>query len=230
MSHGAAERRAAAAQVLVEDPARPVLSPADAHHLERVLRMRPGETVVAADGRGGWALCRYLGGRRLEAEGPLRQEPQPAPVLTVAFAPVKGERSEWVVQKLTELGVDRIVVVVAARSVVRWNGDRERAVMERLRRVATEAAAQCRRVWLPAVEGVVPLASLRDQGIALAEPGGPPLASGCPGVAVGPEGGWDDGELALGFPTVGLGEHVLRAETAAVAAGVLLAATRAGTV
>lgn len=230
MTTGAAERRAAAAQVLVDDPAGPALSAADAHHLERVLRLRPGERVVATDGRGSWTLCRFGGGRRLEPEGELRREPAPDPPATVAFAPVKGERSEWVVQKLTELGVDRIVVLSAARSVVRWSGERERAAMERLRRTATEAVAQCRRVWLPEVEGVLPLAALADRGLALAEPGGPPLDGGCTGIAVGPEGGWDEAERASGWPTVGLGPNVLRAETAALAAGVLLRAPRPGTV
>ena len=231
MSPGGAERRAAAAQVLVDDPGRPELSGPDAHHLERVLRLRPGELVVAADGRGAWTPCRYLGGRRLEPEAAVRHEPAPERPVTVAFVPVKGERAEWVVQKLTELGVDRIVVVAAARSVVRWSGDLERTALERLRRVAAEAAAQSRRTWLPEVEGVLPLAALADRGLCLAEPGAPPLdAAGCRGVAVGPEGGWDEAELALGWPTVGLGHNVLRAETAAVAAGVLLTAPRAGTV
>lgn len=229
MNQGAALRRAAAAQVLVEDPTRPALSEPDAHHLERVLRLRHGEAVVASDGRGGWTSCHFCGGR-LEPDGPLRREPPSDPPVTVAFAPVKGERPEWVVQKLTEVGVDRIVVISATRSVVRWAGDRQLAVMDRLRRVATEASAQSRRVWLPSVDGVVPLAALAGQGLALAEPGAPPMAAGCTGVAVGPEGGWDEAELAMGWPAVGLGPHVLRAETAALAAGVLLAAGRAGTV
>jgi 16S rRNA (uracil1498-N3)-methyltransferase len=214
----------------VEDPAHPTLTGADAHHLERVLRLQPGEAVVTTDGRGDWTISRYLGARRLEPEGPVVHEPAPDPPVTVAFVPVKGERSEWVVQKLTELGVDRIVVMTSARSVVRWVGQRERAAMERLRRVAAEAAAQSRRVRLPEVEGVLPLQAAGHLHLALAEPGAPPLAQGCSGVAVGPEGGWADSELALGWPTVGLGQHVLRAETAAVAAGVLLTATRAGTV
>ena len=74
------------------------------------------------------------------------------PGLTVAFAPTKGERPEWVVQKLTELGVDRIVPLISERSVVRWAGERGAGAVERLRRVAREAAAQSRRVWLPDVE------------------------------------------------------------------------------
>ena len=74
----------------------------------------------------------------------MQSEPAAVPALTVAFAPVKGERPEWVVQKLTELGIDRIVPLVSERSVVRWSGARGKATVERLRRVAREAAAQCR--------------------------------------------------------------------------------------
>ena len=206
---------------------------------------------MATDGRGRWTRCRYRGGGTLEVDGPVELDAAPFPALTVAFAPVKAERPEWVVQKLTELGVDRIVVLSTTRSVVRWDSGRARAVLDRLRRVATAAAAQARRVWLPEVAGVVDLENLEDledpedpetvsgvpgragsdrSGIALAEPGGPPPAPELTTIAVGPEGGWSPEELSSGLPTVGLSAHVLRAETAAIAAGVLLGALRAGTV
>ena len=93
-----------------------------------------------------------VGARRLE------------PALTVAFAPIKGERPEWVVQKLTELGIDRIVPLRSERSVVRWTAQRGQAAVERLRRVAREAAAQCRRVWLPEVAETVAFADLAMLG------------------------------------------------------------------
>ena len=128
-SAGVVERAAAAAQVLVDDPADPAVGADDRHHLARVLRLRAGEPVVATDGRGHWSLCRYRGdevgrelGAILEPDGPVTFEPAPSPGLTVAFAPAKGDRPEWVVQKLTELGIDRIVPLAAARSVVRWDG------------------------------------------------------------------------------------------------------------
>ena len=227
---GVEARRRAAAQVLVEDPAAPVLGLPDAHHLGRVLRLGAGEAVVATDGRGRWARCRYTAGGTLEPEGPVELEAAASPTLTVAFAPVKAERPDWVVEKLTELGVDRIVVLSTARSVVRWEPARARAVVARLRRVAAEAAAQSRRVWLPEVTGVVGIGALERPGTALAEPGGPALDPRVTGIAVGPEGGWSPEELAAGWPTVGLAAHVLRAETAAIAAGVLLGARRAGSV
>ena len=182
------------------------------------------------DGRGRWATCRYRADGTLEPDGPVELEEPASVPSTVAFAPVKAERPEWVVQKLTELGVDRIVVLSTARSVVRWEPARARAVLARLRRVAAEAAAQSRRVWLPEVIGVVGLDALERPGAALAEPGGTPLDPQVTGIAVGPEGGWSPEELASGRPTVGLAAHVLRAETAAIAAGVLLGARRAGSV
>ncbi|HEX4216970.1 MAG TPA: RsmE family RNA methyltransferase [Acidimicrobiales bacterium] len=224
---------AAAAMVFVEDPALPVLNQADTHHLTAALRLRDGEIVVAGDGAGRWARCRMqVGARRgatLERVGPVEATDAPEPAVTVAFAPVKGDRPEWVVQKLTELGVDRIVPILTARSVVRWEGDRASRAVERLRRVAREGAAQCRRAWLPEVAAVTSLgslAALTGMPTALADPGGAPPDLARPVVAIGPEGGWDPAELEAGFDRVGLGSTILRAETAAVAAGTLLCALR----
>jgi len=236
-------RAAAATQVFVDEPARPVLADEDVHHLSRVLRLRPGEEVIAADGRGRWARTRWRGEVGLEpvrgqsgvgGDGTVQFESRAEPALTVAFAPVKGERPEWVVQKLTELGIDRIVPILSERSVVRWSGARGKATVERLRRVAREAAAQCRRVWLPDLSDTMHFDELRTLGapdeVVLAQLSGdrPTVAQHV--VAVGPEGGWSTEELASGLSTVGFGLSVLRAETAAVTAGALLASLRTGTV
>jgi len=236
---GVRRRAAAAAQVFVAEPTRPVLEPADVHHLVRVLRLGPGEAVVAADGCGRWSMCRVRStadpapDTLLEVEGPVSTEAAPVPPLTVAFAPAKGDRPEWVVQKLTELGIDRIVALSTERTVVRWDGERGARALERLGRVAREAAAQSRRVHLPELAPVRALRALPGLAAggagALAQLGGPPPTRRLQTVAVGPEGGWSDGELA-GRPTVGLANQVLRAETAAVVAGALLAALRDGTV
>jgi 16S rRNA (uracil1498-N3)-methyltransferase len=232
-SDGVAVRAAAAAQVFVADPGTPVLGRDDLHHLGKVLRLRPGEAVVASDGRGTWRLCRFRGGadetHALEPDGEAQVEAEEELPVTVAFAPAKGDRPEWVVQKLTEVGADRIVVLATDRSVVRWEGERAAKSRARLGRVAIEASAQSRRVWLPEVLGPHTLADARAAffGLALAERGGAPPGATLAALAVGPEGGWSPDERALGLPTVGLGEHVLRAETAAVAAAVLLCAGRA---
>ena len=163
--------------------------------------------------------------------GPVVHQAPVAPAVTVAFAPTKGDRPEWVVQKLTELGVDRIVPLRTARSVVRWEGERGRRAVDKLTRVAREAAAQSRRTRLPEVGDVTTLdalASAAGADLVLARPGGGPPTLGRTVVAVGPEGGWDPSEEARFGPGVGLGPTVLRAETAAVAAGTLLCGLRAG--
>jgi 16S rRNA (uracil1498-N3)-methyltransferase len=213
----------------VDDLDAPDLTPEDRHHLARVLRLRPGDSLTVSDGRGGWRLCRF--GEELEPVGDSHQVPRPAPVLTVAFALVKGERPEWAVQKLTELGIDRIIPFVAARSVVRWEPDRASRQVERLRRVAREAAMQSRRCYLPALEDVASFADVATlPGATLADPAGRVPQPGLATVLVGPEGGWAAEEEVAGLPRVRLGDHVLRTETAAVAGASLIAALRAGIV
>ena len=127
---------------------------------------------------------------------------------------MKAERPEWVVQKLTELGVDRISVLRTERSVVRWDDDRLERQLARFRRVAREACQQSRRLHLPTVDTGGPRPSSRAGGAVLAEPGGRPLSPDDRTVLVGPEGGWAPGELA-DATTVDLNPNVLRGETAA---------------
>jgi 16S rRNA (uracil1498-N3)-methyltransferase len=227
-----------AAHVFVGDLDRPSLDDDDRHHLERVLRLRAGEAVSASDGRGGLRRCNYIGTGELEPAGEAAWEEAPSPALAVGFALVKGGRPEWIVQKLTECGVDRIVPFVADRSVVQWEGPKAERNAERLARVAREAAMQSRRRWLPVVDAVAPFAALVVGG-----PSGPgtgwvradldgeqPPTLDRPSILVGPEGGWSEAERAACPSAVGLGPTVLRAETAAVAVGVLLSALRAGVV
>ena len=219
------------AHVFVADVESPELAAADRHHIERVLRMRAGDEITVADGAGRWRRCTL--GPVLEPLGAVEADARPEPPVAVAFALTKGERPEWAVQKLTELGADRIVPFVAARSVVRWTPEQAAAHAERWRRVAREAASQSRRTWLPVVEDVRTFAELLDRpGAAVAHPGGGAASLSHALVLVGPEGGWSEEELAAasGLPRVGLGPHVLRAETAAMAAATLLAALRSGLV
>jgi 16S rRNA (uracil1498-N3)-methyltransferase len=226
-----------ATHVFVEDLTRVVLSDEDRRHLERVLRLRPGEEVTASDGEGGRRRLRYRGSGLVEADGDIEHHPAPAPAVTVGFALTKGERPEWAVQKLTEAGVDHIVPFVAARTVVRWDGEKGARQVVRLRAVARSAAMQSRRLWLPVIHDLVDFAAavalagdLGVSGAALAHPGGSPPSLLRPAVLVGPEGGFSDDELSCGLAAVGLGPGILRAETAAMAAGVLLCALRANLV
>jgi 16S rRNA (uracil1498-N3)-methyltransferase len=218
----------AAAHVFVADVGEPLLDPDDQHHLERVLRLRDGEAVTAADGDGRWRACTWSGGR-LEVAGEVVVDDRPSPAVTVAFALTKGDKPELVVQKLTEVGVDRIAPFAAARSVVRWDGAKAARQVERLRRVAREAAMQSRRSFLPAVDDLATFAAVAALPSAcLADAGGEPPSLDRPTILVGPEGGWSEEERASGPPAIGLGPHVLRAETAAIVAGALVVAIRTG--
>ena len=204
----------------------------DEHHLRRVLRIKAAERVVASDGRGGWKACR-LTTDGLAYEGVSGQDDRPVPTVTVGFALTKGDKPEWVVQKLTEAGVDRIVPFVAARSVVQWDDDKAARNVERLRRVAREAAMQSRRTWLPEVAAVAPFATVAAdlaEEAAIADPAGEAPALDRPVLLVGPEGGFAAEEVGVGLPRVSLGPTTLRAETAAVAAGLVLCWLRAGLV
>lgn len=203
----------------------PELDEADRHHLERVLRLRPGDPLTVSDGQGQWRPCRF--GADLEPVGEVESERRIEPALTVAFAPVKGDRPEWVVQKLTELGIDRIVLLETERSVVRWTAERAPRQLERLAKVARSAAMQCRRCHLPQVEGMVSFAEAAAwSGVVRADTGGGAPSLDRPVILIGPEGGWTATERDQVPVAVGLADHVLRAETAAVAAGVLFAALR----
>ena len=151
---------------------------------------------------------------------------RPDPVLTIAVAPPKGDRLEWLVAKCTEVGIDRIVLLEAEHSVVRWSGERLERQLTRLRRIAVEASMQSRRVWLPEISGPLPAVEVLPE-VAVAEPGGRPVQPVGHGDRRWP-GGWLVAQGAGGrrprrFPSA---RNVLRVETAAVAAAVLMVSAR----
>jgi 16S rRNA (uracil1498-N3)-methyltransferase len=217
----------ARAHAFVDDLAEPRLSDADHHHLARVLRLPPGAEITVGDGAGRWRAACLSGSTTLVPVGEVVADPRPDPPITVAFALVKGERPELTVQKLTELGADRIVPFVAERSVVRWDAAKAMRQAERLRAIAREAAMQCRRTWLPDIGSVVDFAEAAAlPGAALADLDGEPPSLARPVVLVGPEGGWSPAERAAKLPRVRLAGYVLRAETASITICGLLSALR----
>jgi len=221
----------ARAHAYVADLEAPALTEDDRHHLGRVLRMPIGADLTVGTGDGAWRACRLQDGLALAAAGPVVRDPAPAPALTVGFALVKGERPEWAVQKLTELGVDRIVPFLAERSVVRWDDAKVARQAQRWRDIARGAGMQSRRTWLPDVAPVAPfaeVAALAGAVLADAAGAGPSLAH--PVVLVGTEGGWSAAERGSGLRTVQLGDDDLRADTAAITAGAIFAALRSGLV
>lgn len=224
----APELVASAAHVFVASVEAPLLDDEDRHHLERVLRLRAGEPVTVSDGVGSWRPCRFAAGGGLAPDGAVRSVAPPPYEVTVAFAPPKGDRPELIVQKLTELGADRIVPMITERTVVRWDGDRAAKQLARLARIVREAAMQSRRVRLPVLEQPTAFAAVADRpGAQLAAPGGGRVLHGRGLFLIGPEGGWSDEELRRPLSRVGLGETVLRAETAALAACALAVSVRA---
>lgn len=224
--------------VFVDDLSAPELSSDDRHHLAKALRTRDGDPITASDGEGRWRACRF--GESVEPDGEIMMVDAAPYEVGVAFVLVKGSRPELATQKLTELGVDNIVLLHADHSVVRWDENKRERNIERLERVAREASMQSRRVRLPVVSGMSSLEDLlaEPDGVAVAEPGGQNFGGMERLVVVGPEGGWSRREIEAsagndsteGSTTVSLGSQILRAETATIVAGTLLTHLRAGSI
>ncbi len=227
------------------------LGDADAHHAAVVLRLREGDRVRLMDGRGLVADARLARVDRpgVEAviESVLRQS-APRVEVGLAVGITKGKAWDWTLQKCTEAGVTRIVPILARRSVVRLDASEAARRREEWMRTVEEACKQCGAAWWPEVSwpvsmeawlaglGHAPESAEARWVAALVEPRRPLLDAARrvePGirsawVAVGPEGDWDPEELegmrGAGFEGVTLGPNVMRSETAAVAAVVLMRA------
>lgn len=226
------------AQVFVNDICHPEISPSDMHHLADVLRLRDGEKVVLCDGHGSWRLCSFSKSnwesRIEELSEDIHETEAPAHPTCIALAMAKGERGAWAVAKLVELGIDRIILLSTDRGIVRWDTTRKQHALERLQRIARESSAQSRRAFLPDIDGPVTLDELLETdrshgltGVALADISGESILSiprSIGMIAIGPEGGWSQREVALanGLPLLSLGTTIMRSETAAVVAGAIL--------
>ena len=179
----------------------------NARHLTRVLRVEPGQRYEISDGHAAWLA------EITEARGPRVVFRVIEPVetaelavrITLCAALIKFDRLEWMIEKITELGVERIQPVEAARSEKGLlQASAKRA--ERWARIARESAEQSRRLRAPEI---------------------PPEAGGEVRLLVGPEGGWTDEErqaaARAGWLPASLGPRVLRSETAAIAAVAVVA-------
>jgi 16S rRNA (uracil1498-N3)-methyltransferase len=219
--------RRSSAHVFVEDLVAPVLGEDDFHHLDRVMRLRRGEIVTCSDGVGNWITTTWDTG--VHRVGEINSAPPREGVLTVAIAPVKGDRTEWVIEKLVELGIDRIVVLAPTdHSVVKWSQEKTSQVLERYRRIGRAAAMQSRQLFLPEILGPVALEAIAQgshgQVIAYAEPGGKSPIGEVTTLVVGPEGGFSAAEVSDAPATVDLGGSILRADTAAIVGATLMVA------
>jgi 16S rRNA (uracil1498-N3)-methyltransferase len=219
-----------------------------AHYVRDVLRMRPGDRFELIDGSGAVAevaLAEVDAERvRVEVLSERRDRGAESPLHITLYQSIpKGDRWDLVLEKSCELGVDAVVAVETARTIVRIPDDKIARRRERWERIVASAARQSGRTVTPAVEGPRPFAetladapalallahtgedlpSLRE---ALARRADDPPAS--VGIWIGPEGGFTDEEIErarrAGLHAVHLGPRTLRAETAGVAAVAILQA------
>lgn len=204
------------------------------HYLLHVLRLKPGRQVHLFNQQDGeWLSVLQAAGRHsavleiLARTRPAVLEPGPLLVMT----PIRPSRFEWTVEKAVELGVRAIQPILTSRTVVKLEK------LDRLAAIATEAAEQCGRISVPAIRATLSLdawLAARDMSSELwfadEQRTGRPLLQArqakpliWPDILVGPEGGFTEAERAAiqGAPNVlpiSLGQRILRAETAAIAA------------
>jgi 16S rRNA (uracil1498-N3)-methyltransferase len=218
-----------------------------ASHLAKVLRARSGDEIVLfnGDGRECLGVIESVRGTRISAAiGAARTVDRESsfPITLVQCVP-RGDRMDFIVQKATELGVTRIVPVLSQRSVVRLDEAQAVSKQAHWQAVAVSACEQCGRNRLPGVEAPRPLlnylgslnaGATSSQVLRLIlepdcsqQPRSGKHTAGAE-IAIGPEGGFTPEELEafelLSFARVGLGPRVLRTETAAIAALVVLQA------
>jgi 16S rRNA (uracil1498-N3)-methyltransferase len=220
---------------------RAVLTGEHADHLVRVLRARVGQEFdVAANGVVRRSRVVAMEESRVEFELGEEVPLTPTPSLTLVLAVFKFDRMEWAIEKCTELGVARIVPVIARRTDAHLISASAKRV-DRWRRIALQAAEQSRRPTPPEIAapmklpdalnhtpGVRIVLSESEQGLLLHDVVESQAIGADKGttLAVGPEGGWTTEELqqfhAAGWITASLGPTILRAETAAIAATAIL--------
>jgi len=212
-----------------------------AHYLTRVLRLRRGSELLCFDGRGTAWRAEVADDRTKSATLRLTEvaerQPEPEPRLHLVQGVLKGGAMDQVVQKATELGATDIWPVQAARSNVPDDQARRQRRLAHWQRIIESACEQCGQLHLPMLHDPMDLAGFLqarpDARLLMLSPGSPVLPLSLPegplALLIGPEGGWDDRELSIGeaqgAALQGLGNLVLRAETAPLAA---LAAVRHG--
>lgn len=214
----------------------------EGRHAATVRRVRVGEQVDLADGRGTRARCTVLslGQDLVRLRVDTREvEPEPQPRLVLVQALAKGDRGELAVELATEVGVDEVLPWQAERCIVKWDGARGEKSLSRWASTAREAGKQSRRARHPVVSPWVSTEQLvervrRTPTLLLHETATEPLASvelpvdGDLLLVVGPEGGLTDRELAAltaaGGVPVRLGRSVVRTSTAGAAAVAVVSA------
>ena len=218
--------------------------------IHNVLRMRTGDHVAVFDGSGNeYAVelmssdteCfgRITGSKVLDTESSVN--------LTLIQSLPKGEKTEWIIQKGTEVGVSRFIFMTTSRSVPCISADKLPGRLSRWRNIAREAAEQSGRACVPEVDGILTFQQALDIAgkssigiIAWEEEKSETLqgviprlaASGDVSLLIGPEGGFTSDEVsnakAAGITPISLGKRILRTETAAVVGAALVIYGRGG--
>lgn len=212
-------RIAALGQFRVDNPEVPILERDDEHHLRKVLRARSGEEIVVTDGRGSWSICQVRD-EAIDRVSDVHLDPVP-PDTALYVVPLKGDHSERVVAKATELGVSRIVPLLSQHLAVKFKGEVRDKTLSRWRRIGAEACGQSRRTYDLVIDDPVPVSDV-PVNVAVADFNGDADWTGVSSIAIGPEGGWADEEWGPAYRRLSLGPTVLRAETAAVVAASLM--------
>jgi 16S rRNA (uracil1498-N3)-methyltransferase len=229
------------------DEATAILTGEQAGHLVRVLRAQAGmEYDIVAGGRVWHGVIASISPDEVRFNLVAEVKADPALPVTLLLSIFKFDRMEWAIEKATELGVERIVPVIARRCEKHLALAAEKRV-ERWRRIAHEAAQQSRRSDVPIIDEAIPLKlaarnvgesvkivlAEQERGTTLRQTVQEVLTAADDDVpairvAIGPEGGWTPEEAALldteGWKPVSLGPRILRAETAAIAAMSVIAA------
>jgi 16S rRNA (uracil1498-N3)-methyltransferase len=202
------------------------------HHHLTVGRAEVGETVEVLDGQGGvWTTEVVAVGRRETVVRVVekRHVQRAGAEIILAMSLIKPSAFELALEKAVEVGVTRFIPMIAHRSSAASSRRSDRWI-----RIGIEAAKQSKRYHLPVIDEPAKFDQVLNVAaatkIVFAERGGGPLKSavaGSPALClIGPEGGWTDAELEVarlkGFHLVGLGDTILRSETAAIVGAALL--------
>jgi len=214
------------------------------HHLSRVLRLKVGDRLECFDGQGGCyvGVVRQHTRDRLTLTIEQRVEEPPGPLqITLAFAVIRPERIEWIIEKATELGVSRLVPFITSRTRMQRSPHGHAHRLTRWRRIVTEATRQCGRSFVPSIEVPQPFEQLMKEPLeqptllltlaaehrrgleqCLRELQGMTSVT----IMIGPEGDFSPEEIALatqrGAQLITIGQKPLRAETAAIVALTIL--------
>ena len=212
-----------------------ILSKDDIFHLTKVMRAKAGDNIEIVDQNQKLflAVIKSINPINIEIQEPILKNSELSTSVTLFFGLAKSDKIEFVIQKATELGANRIVLFQGMKSVVKFSNEDFVRKLPRYQSIAKEAAEQCHREYIPEIIFVSSLSEIKpymcelnlfayelDAGLTnnfadLLEEKHQSIS-----VIVGPEGGFDNKEAfqleGYGFKNISLGKRILRCETAAV--------------